>query len=159
MTASDKAAAVVAADVAPNLKKSNYPEPFASLMEAREKRRLGDLFGIAKFGVNLTRLAPGGISALLHGHTRQEEFVYVLEGRPTLVTESGETQLEPGMCAGFVPSGEAHQLVNRTDETVAILEIGDRLSDDQGFYPKDDLKAVMGADGQWLFTHKDGSAY
>ena len=47
-------------------KPSNYPEPFFSRMARREKRPLGDLFGLKKFGVNLTTLLPGGESALLH---------------------------------------------------------------------------------------------
>lgn len=160
MTASDKAPLVIAAlDVAPRTKPSNYPEPFASRMAKREKRQLGDLFGLATFGVNLTRLAPGGESALLHRHTVQEEFIYVVEGAPTLVTEVEDIQLKPGMCAGFTPNGGAHQIVNRTDADVLILEIGDRATGDEGSYPKDDLKAEMDSKGRWLFLHKDGTPY
>lgn len=33
---------------------------------------LGDLFGLTNFGVNLTRLAPGGQSALRHAHGKQD---------------------------------------------------------------------------------------
>jgi uncharacterized cupin superfamily protein len=93
--------AVVAAEVAPRTKPSNYPEPFASLMKGREKRPLGDVFGLTNFGVNLTRLMPSGVSALRHAHSRQDEFIYVLEGRPTLATDERATQLLPSMCAGF----------------------------------------------------------
>jgi uncharacterized cupin superfamily protein len=109
--------------------------------------------------VNLTRLAPGGESALLHRHSRQDEFVYVLEGEPTLVTDRGEVQLAPGMCAGFPAQGLAHQLVNRTDRDVVYLEIGDRTPGDEGTYPVDDLKASLTADGRWIYTRKDGRAY
>src|SRR3954463_12113237 len=97
----DRPVAIVAAEAPPRRKPSNYPEPFASRMAGREKRPLGDVFGLANFGVNLTRLAPGGISALRHAHSKQDEFIYVLAGRPTLVTDAGETPLAPGMCAGF----------------------------------------------------------
>jgi uncharacterized cupin superfamily protein len=139
---------------------SSYPEPFASRMAGREKRPLGELFGLRNFGVNLTRLAPGSVSALRHAHTRQDEFVYVLEGHPTLVTDGGETRLEPGMCAGFrAGSGDAHHLVNRTAQDVVYLEVGDRSAGDQAAYPDDDLQATLGPDGRWLFTHKDGTAY
>jgi uncharacterized cupin superfamily protein len=141
-------------------KPSNYPEPFASRMAGREKRPLGDLFGLTNFGVNLTRLAPGGVSALRHAHSRQDEFVYVLEGNPTLVTNSGETLLAPGMCTGFkANSGDAHHLLNRTRSDVLYLEVGDRSLGDSVAYPDDDLKAVMGADGKWRFAKKDGTAY
>ncbi|WP_339713187.1 cupin domain-containing protein [uncultured Sneathiella sp.] len=151
--------AVRAADVAPRDKPSNYPEPFFSRMKGRVKRQLGDVFGLNNFGVNLTRLAPGGESALLHRHSRQDEFIYILEGKPTLVTEAAEIILEPGFCAGFPAKGEAHQLVNRTDEDIVYLEVGDRTPGDEGSYPKDDLKAALGSDGQWQFTHKDGRPY
>jgi uncharacterized cupin superfamily protein len=143
----------------PRTKPSNYPEPFFSRMAKREKRPLGDLFGLKNFGVNLTTLAPGGESALLHRHSRQDEFVYVLEGEPTLVTDAGEVKLSPGMCAGFPAAGIAHHLVNRTDRDVVYLEIGDRTPGDEGTYPEDDLKAALGADGKWQFTHKDGRPY
>ena len=72
--------ALVAADVPPRAKLSNYPEPFFSRMAGRDKRPLGDLFGLANFGVNLTRLKPGGSSSIRHAHTRQDEFLYILEG-------------------------------------------------------------------------------
>ena len=148
------------AETAPaRTKPSNYPEPFFSRMGNREKRPLGDLFGLTNFGVNLTTLKPGGESALLHRHTKQDEFVYILKGRPTLVTETEEMLLGPGMCAGFPARGTAHQLVNRSSEDVIYLEIGDRTSGDEGSYPNDDLKAALGADGNWVFTHKDGRAY
>jgi uncharacterized cupin superfamily protein len=151
--------ALAAADVPPRTKPSNYPEPFFSRMARREKRQLGDPFGLTNFGVNLTRLDPGGESALLHRHSRQDEFVYILEGTPTLVTDAGETTLSPGMCAGFPARGIAHQLVNRTDAPVLYLEIGDRTPGDEGSYPADDLAAVLGPDGRWIFARKDGTPY
>ncbi|HEV7274911.1 MAG TPA: cupin domain-containing protein [Devosiaceae bacterium] len=160
MSTADKAdRAVVALDVKVRSKPSSYPEPFFSRMQGRSKRVLGDLFGLKNFGVNLTTLAPGGESSLLHKHSKQDEFVYILEGNPTLVTEDSELQLRPGMCAGFPAGGIAHQLINRTDADVTFLEIGDRTEGDEGTYPKDDLKAVLGADGRWRFTRKDDSPY
>ena len=138
---------------------SNYPEPFFSRMGRREKRPLGDVFGLRNFGVNLTTIHPGGESALLHRHSRQDEFIYIWQGEPTLVTDTQELQLSPGMCAGFPAQGVAHHLVNRTDTAVVYLEIGDRTAGDEGSYPVDDLKAALGPDGKWQFTHKDGRPY
>lgn len=156
---SERIVAIAAADAPPRIKPSNYPEPFASRMRDREKRALGDLFGLTNFGVNLTRLAPGAISALRHAHTKQDEFIYVLAGRPTLVTDAGETELAPGMCAGFkAGTGDAHQLVNRTGADVRYLEIGDRSAGDGASYPDDDIAAVL-VEGQWRFAHKDGTSY
>lgn len=159
MNDQDVPIAVVATQVAPRTRLSNYPEPFASRMEGREKRPLGDLFGLSSFGVNLTRLLPGAGSTLRHAHSKQDEFIYILQGHPVLLTDAGETQLSPGMCAGFkAGTGNAHQLVNRTNEAVSYLEVGDRSAGDCVVYPDDDLQAVL-VDGEWQFAHKDGSPY
>jgi uncharacterized cupin superfamily protein len=150
---------VNAAEVPPRSKPSAYPEPFASRMAGREKRQLGDLFGLTNFGVNLTRLAPDAVSALRHAHTKQDEFIYVLQGQPTLHTDEGRTQLAPGMCAGFkAGTGNGHCLINETAEVVVYLEVGDRTPGDEGSYPDDDLKALL-VDGKWKFVHKDGTPY
>ncbi|MGO9772081.1 MAG: cupin domain-containing protein [Roseiarcus sp.] len=151
--------AIVAADAPARVKPSNYPEPFASRMRGREKRPLGDLFGLTNFGVNLTRLVPGGVSALRHAHSKQDEFVYILAGRPTLHTDEGKMVLAPGMCAGFkAGTGDGHCLINETNEDVVYLEAGDRTPGDAGSYPDDDLKAEF-VDGKWRFARKDGSLY
>jgi len=151
--------AILAVNAPPRTRPSAYPEPFFSRMSKRERHPLGDLFGITNFGINLTRLAPGGESALLHRHSRQDEFIYIMEGEPTLVTDIGEVVMRPGMCAGFPASGIAHHLVNRTNRAVVYLEIGDRSPGDEGSYPDDDLKASLGPGGKWKFTHKDGRPY
>lgn len=160
MNTSEPPLAVLAAEVPARALPSNYPEPFASMMAGREKRPLGDFFGLKNFGVNLTRLAAGGtVSSLRHAHSRQDELVYILAGRPTLVTDRGEVELAPGMCAGFpAGTGLGHHLVNRTDEAVVYLEIGDRSADDTVTYPADDLEAVRVGRG-WRFHHKDGTPY
>lgn len=159
MTTPPSPVAVVATDVPPRTKPSNYPEPFASRMAGRLKKPLGDLFGLTNFGVNLTQLAPGASSALRHAHTRQDEFVYILQGHPTLHTDEGLTQLSPGMCAGFKSgTGNGHRLINETAADVVYLEIGDRTPGDEGSYPDDDLVAVL-VEGAWRFTHKDGTPY
>lgn len=159
MSASSYPVAIVAAEAPARTKPSNYPEPFAARMTGRRKQPLGDLFGLKNFGVNLTRLAPGAMSALRHAHTRQDEFVYVLQGNPTLRTDEGDTRLAPGMCAGFrAGTGNGHHLINETDEDVVYLEVGDRTPGDEAVYPDDDLKAAM-VGGAWRFLHKDGSPY
>jgi len=152
--------ATVALEVPPRTKPSVYPEPFASRMAGREKRQLGDFYGLSTFGVNLTRLLPGGVSALRHAHARQDEFIYILEGHPVVITDEGETPLAPGMCVGFkAGTGNAHQLINRSDAEVLYLEVGDRNPGDSAIYPDDDLVAVSGSDGKWQFRHKDGTSY
>ena len=151
--------AILATEAPPRIKQTTYPEPFASRMNRRQKHPLGDLFGLTNFGVNLTRIAPGGQSALRHAHSRQDEFVYVLQGSPTLITDEGKKPLRPGMCAGFkAGTGNAHHLVNETSEEVVYLEVGDRTPGDEGTYPDDDIQAMF-VDGKWRYAHKDGTLY
>ena len=159
MSSSKKPVALLAMDVPPRAKPSVYPEPFASQVRNRVKRQLGDVFGLSNFGVNLTHVPPGTISALRHSHQKQDEFVYVLEGELVLITDAGETLLHPGMCAGFkAGEGDGHHLVNRTDKVAVYLEVGDRTPGDQVWYPDDDLQAVS-RDGVWHFLHKNGEPY
>jgi uncharacterized cupin superfamily protein len=153
----------IAADAVPRAKPTSPPFPtemVAKVAPGRDKRVLGDLFGLTNFGVNLTRLAPGGQSALRHAHGKQDEFVYVLEGEAILITDAGETPLKPGMCAGFkAGTGDAHHLVNRTKRDVVFLEVGDRSAGDSVSYPDDDVVAVYGPDGKWKYSRKDGTPY
>jgi len=159
MTKKSIPVAIAASQAALRSKPSNYPEPFAARMAGREKRPLGDLFGLSHFGVNQVRLAPGAGSALRHAHSRQDEFVYIVQGNPVLVTDAGETPLSAGMCAGFrAGTGDGHQLLNRSDQDVVYLEVGDRSAGDAVTYPDDDLQAVL-VDGAWQFAHKDGTPY
>lgn len=150
---------ILALEVPLRTKPSLYPEPFASRMAGREKRQLGDFFGLTNFGINLTRLKPNAISALRHAHSKQDEFMYILQGYPTLKSNDGNMKLSPGMCIGF-PAGkdDAHNLVNETTEDVLYLEVGDRTLGDEAIYPDDDIQAKL-IDDKWDFTHKNGDPY
>ena len=151
--------AIPAIDVPPRAAVSFYPEPFATRMQGRQKRQLGEFFGLRNFGINLTRLAPGSMSSLRHAHTKQDEFVYIVQGHPTLRTNDGSLRLDPGMCVGFpAGTGNAHHLKNETNADVLYLEIGDRTAGDEATYPDDDLRLVRG-DGKPKFVRKDGTPY
>jgi uncharacterized cupin superfamily protein len=151
--------AVHAAEMPPRTKPSIYPPVFAVRVAGRTKQPLGDPFGLTNFGVNRVVLAPGGASALHHRHSRQDEFVYVLSGVATLVTDDGEQPMTAGMCVGFKAGGTAHHFENRSTEDVVYLEMGDRASGDSAEYPREDLAARLDLSGRWVFTHKDGTPW
>ena len=98
----------------------------------RAKRVLGD--AVRSGCVRRQPHPPGAgraVRRMRHAHSHEDEFVFVLEGTPTLVTDAGETELQPGMCAGFAAgSDDAHHLVNRGTTDVVYLEIGSRNADD-----------------------------
>lgn len=133
----DRPVAIIASEAPARPPVSGFPADLADKLAGRQKRPLGDVFGLVNFGVNLTRLAPGAASSMRHAHSRQDEFVYILEGHPVLVTEAGETPLAPGMCAGFkAGTGDAHCLVNRSAADAIYLEVGDRSPGDGVSYPR-----------------------
>jgi uncharacterized cupin superfamily protein len=150
--------AITASNVNPRTT-SLYPEPFSSRMQGREKHILGDVFGLTNFGVNQTKLVAGAYSALRHSHSKQDEFIYILSGEATLISDDGETKLTAGMCVGFkAGNGNAHHIVNRSIEDVIYLEVGNRSDGDVVTYPEDDIQALS-VDGKWQFTHKEGTPY
>ena len=136
-----------------------YPEPYARVVAGRTKRKLGDVFGLQHFGVNLTHLEPGSASALLHAHTIQDEFVYIVEGTATVTIGDQEYELSPGECVGFKGGSQPHQILNRSNATVTYLEIGDRVRGDEVVYPKDDIALRAAENGGWIITRKDGSSF
>ena len=138
---------------------SSYPAPFRAAAAERRKRALGDPAGLSQFGVNLVELPPGGWSSQRHWHSREDEFVYVLEGELTLVTDEGEKRLGTGMAAGF-PAGKAdgHHLINRTDRPARYLEVGGRVVGDECHYPDVDLHVRTSPEGD-IWTDKTGKRY
>ncbi len=143
----------------PARKGSVYRHPYREQLAGREKRALGDALGLTNFGVNLVALAPGDWSSPRHWHSHEDEFVYVLDGELTLVTDAGEQRLTAGMVAGF-PAGveNGHHLVNRSDSPAQYLEIGNRSHDDVAQYPDIDLVGRNGPGGR-RFTNRKGEPY
>jgi len=138
---------------------SGYPSPYDEPVTGREKRSLGNHAGLNNFGVNLVHIKPGGMSSQRHYHSHQDEFIYVLSGQLTLVTDNGKQIIDAGQCVGFAASGnDGHHLINESHETASYLEIGDRTADDQANYPDIDLRAIN-EDGHYQFYHKDGTPY
>jgi len=147
------------ADV-PESNATNYPEPLRAANLKRYTRRLGNYAGLKNFGVNLTRIAPGGQSSYRHKHSTQDEFVYVLQGEVVLESDGGEQVLRPGMCAAFpAGTGEAHRFLNRTSSDALFLVVGDRSPGDEIVYPEADLRAQLQPDGKYRYTRKDGTPY
>jgi uncharacterized cupin superfamily protein len=138
-------------------KGSAYPPPFDQIAKDRVRQRLGDAAGITQFGVNLLQLPPGAASSQRHWHSNEDEFVFVVSGEVTLVTDKGEEILRAGDCAGFpknVPDG--HQLINKSSGMAVCLEIGTRTGEDVCMYSDIDMM-IDGRKGG--YTRKDGTPY
>ena len=141
----------------PVLTGTGYPEAFAEAVSGRSRQALGDAGGITQFGVNLTELQPGAASSQRHWHSHEDEFVMVVSGELTLVTDEGEILMRAGDCAAF-PAGRpnGHHLVNRGWGTALFLAVGSRIQNDSATYPDIDLLYDGATD---RYTHRDGTPY
>jgi uncharacterized cupin superfamily protein len=143
--------------IIPVLTGTGYPEAFAEAVNGRSRQALGDAGGLTQFGVNLVELQPGAASSQRHWHTHEDEFVMVVSGELTLVTDEGETLMRAGDCAAF-PAGRpnGHQLINRGWGNALFLCVGSRVPEDSAEYPDIDLKYDGKTDS---YTHRDGTPY
>ncbi|MDX2224646.1 MAG: cupin domain-containing protein [Rhodospirillaceae bacterium] len=132
-----------------------YPAPYDAVVKGRAKRRLAKVLGLKQFGVNITTLAAGAASSMRHHHSACDEFVYVLDGEVTLITNGGEQVLTTGMCAGF-PAGkkDAHHFVNQGDRPVFLLEVGTNVLPDSIVYPDTKLFLYEDEKGRPTFSTK-----
>ncbi len=144
----------------PESNATRYPAQFRADNQKRWNRRLGSHVRLRNFGVNLTRIIPGGQSSARHTHSKQDEFIYVLKGEVVLETDAGAETMRPGMCVGFpAGGGNAHRFVNRSKADVLLLVVGDRTPGDAVSYPDIDLHARMDASGKYIYTRKDGTPH
>jgi uncharacterized cupin superfamily protein len=136
---------------------SNYPAPFDAPCEAQICQRLARHAGLTLFGVNLTEIPPGVWSSQRHWHSHEDEFVWVVEGELTLVTDAGEEVLRAGDCAAFRRGDpDGHHLVNRSGRPAKVLEIGNSDPSDRCVYSDIDMVAEPGDPG---YRHRDGTPY
>ena len=132
-----------------------YPHPFDGPCIAQSCRRLARSAGLTQFGVNVTVIEAGAWSSQRHWHSHEDEFVWVLDGELTLVTNAGEETLRAGDCAAF-RSGDpdGHHLVNKSGRPARVLEIGTTDRQDRCTYP--DIDLIADACG---YSHRDGTPY
>ncbi len=153
--------AIQASSVEPRRGVTIYPAPFAARVAGRERRVLGDLFGLVNFGVNLTRLAPGSMSALRHVHSRQDEFIYVVEGQPTRWWSIAARPFSAPACApASRPAARPTISSTAPARTRSISRSATAAPATARFYPDDDLATLPSPDGRTrVMLHKDGTPW
>lgn len=88
---------------------------------------LGKVVGAKQLGINVIQLAPGTRSSMPHAESLEEEFGYVLSGRPSVWINGRTYQLEPGHAIGFpAGTGVCHNVINDSPEPAVIVAIGER---------------------------------
>ena len=136
---------------------SGYPAPFDAPCSGQACQRLARHAGLTRLGVNLTVIGPGDWSSQRHWHSHEDEFVWVLDGELTLVTDAGEEILRAGDCAAFRRGDpDGHHLVNKSGRPARVLEIGTADPDDRCVYSDIDMVAEPRGGG---YRHRDGTPY
>jgi uncharacterized cupin superfamily protein len=133
------------------------PEGFRSGMA-----RLGKLVGAAKTGISVYEVAPGQAICPYHYEYAEEEWLLVLQGRPSVRHPEGTEQLEPWdvVCFPVGPDG-AHAVRNETDEPVRVLMFSDVSHPAATVYPDSDKIAVWtgNADDDVIVRRESGVGY
>lgn len=128
---------------------STYPSQFQAKVRGRIKRRLGTRAGLKNLSVLVVELPPGVATSLRMWQTSEDEFAYVLEGRPTLVTDEGEVDMVPGQSVGF-PAGRqiGHHFVNRSQVPARLLEVANiSPAGNESIYTEEDLMLIAAGEG------------
>jgi uncharacterized cupin superfamily protein len=141
--------------IVPSESGGTYPKPFDEPCIAQFCQRVARFAGLTQFGVNLTVIEPEAWSSQRHWHSHEDEFVWVLEGELTLITNAGEETLRTGDCAAFKNGDpDGHHLVNKSGRPARVLEIGTSDRQDRCTYP--DIDMIADERG---YTHRDGTPY
>lgn len=141
---------------APVSRGSAYPAPFDEPCRERVRQALGDAANLTDFGVNLLLLPAGTWSSQRHWHSAEDEFIWIVQGEVTLITDQGEEILQTGDSAGFKAGhADGHHLQNRSDRPALVLEVGSRrTATDVANYPDIDLRWTPAG-----YIRKNGTAY
>jgi uncharacterized cupin superfamily protein len=109
--------------------------------------RCGPQLGAQRTGVSVYELPPGQAVCPYHYEYGEEEWVLVLEGRPSLRTPDGTEQLAPFDLA-FFPRGPqgAHQLRNDSDATARIVMWSEVVVPTATVYPDSDKIGIWTGD-------------
>ena len=104
---------------------------------------VGFAIGARKLGYRVSTLAPGHYFCPLHGHAREEEMFFVLDGEPSIRTLSGTLRCRKGDFIAL-PVGESgtHQLLNESDAPATVLLLGRTEEFEACYYPDSDKLLV-----------------
>jgi uncharacterized cupin superfamily protein len=122
--------------------------------------RFGPSIGAQTIGASIYELPEGQSICPYHYEYGNEEWLIVLEGRPTLRHPGGADELAQGdvVCFPVGPEG-AHKVTNRTAETVRVLMISTKFEPSVAVYPDSDKIGVWPGDDRdrVMLRREDGA--
>jgi uncharacterized cupin superfamily protein len=92
---------------------------------------IGEKLGLTRIGIHHVRVPPGRRISYPHAESAEEEFVFVVEGRPDAWIDGELFALEPGDSVAFpAGTGICHTFLNNTAEEVRLLVVGEKPKDE-----------------------------
>ena len=92
---------------------------------------IGEKLGLTRIGIHHVRLKPGQRTSYPHAESAEEEFVFVIEGRPDAWIDGELHALAPGDSVAFpAGTGIGHTFLNNTADEVRLLVIGEKPKDE-----------------------------
>ena len=119
--------------------------------------RLGPLLDATRIGATIYELGPGQSNCPYHYEYGCEEWLLVVDGRPTIRHPGGEDELEPGdlVCFPEGPEG-AHKVTNGTEESVRVMILSTKGDPAAAVYPDSDKIGIWtGNDADQLIVRRE----
>ena len=100
--------------------------------------RFSKQLGLSRIGIRYEIIPPGHRTSLPHAHEKEEEFIFVVEGRPDVWIDGVLHSLGPGDGVAFpAGTGIAHTFINNSAEPVHLLVYGEKIDGERINYPVD----------------------
>jgi uncharacterized cupin superfamily protein len=124
--------------------------------------RLGKLLGAKETGISVYEIPPGQSICPYHYEVGEEEWLLVLEGKPTLSHPGGSDVLDPWevVCFPRGPEG-AHGVSNETQRSVRVLMFSNVVFPTATVYPDSDKIGIWTGDPETdlLVRRESGVGY
>lgn len=112
---------------------------------------LGEKLGLTRIGIHHVRVPPGRRISFPHAESAEEEFVFVIAGRPDAWIDGVLHPLVPGDSVAFpAGTGICHTFLNDTAEEVRLLVVGEKPKPENRIrYPMNPAHEATRSD-RWL---------
>jgi uncharacterized cupin superfamily protein len=88
---------------------------------------VGEKLGLTRIGIHHVRVPPGRRISYPHAESAEEEFVFVIAGRPDAWIDGVLHSLLPGDSVAFpAGTGICHTFLNNTRDEVRLLVVGEK---------------------------------
>lgn len=121
--------------------------------------RMSHLAGLSRTGVSLARIAPGKESFAYHSHHREEEWIYVLQGRGRARIDGSDYDMGPGDFVAFPTPSVAHNMSNPFDEELVYLMGGESTDFEIADFPELDKRMIRLGEKIEIYKLKDGKPF